>query len=239
MKTLLKKIAKKMGFEVVRTDPSTSHSERMKRLLAHHGIDLVLDVGASAGHYGKFLRDFGYTGKIISFEPLSTAYSELEVVSRNDTLWTVAARTAIGDVDGSIEINVSGNSYSSSILDMLDSHLKAAPESAYIGSEVVRISKLDTIAKGYLEGGNYSIFLKIDVQGFEAQVLRGASQVLKVIKGVQMELSLIPLYKEQILFREMLDKMERLGYELHAILPGFTDPETGRLLQMDGIFFKE
>ena len=71
------------------------------------------------------------------------------------------------------------------------------------------------------------------------QVLSGASQVLGKIKGIQMELSLVPLYKGQTLFREMLDKLEHLGYELHAIVPGFTDFETGRLLQMDGIFFRK
>ncbi len=239
MKTLLKKIAKRMGFEVIRSSPSTSHSERMKRLLTHHGINLVLDVGANVGQYGKFLRGFGYSGKIISFEPLSSAYSELEFASRNDPLWTVAARTAIGNADGNIEINISENSYSSSILNILDTHLKAAPKSAYIGSEMVKISKLDSVVKDYVGNGDHSIFLKIDVQGFEMQVLNGATWVLQETKGIQMELSLVPLYKGQVLFREMLDKMEQFGYELHAVLPGFTDSMSGRMLQMDGIFFKK
>ena len=178
MKAILKKVAKRMGFVIARITPSTSHAERIRRLFAHHHIDLVLDVGANVGQYGKLLRGLGYSGRIISFEPLSTAYAELQAVSHNDPLWTIAPRTAIGDKDDSVQINVSGNSYSSSILDMLDSHVQAAPESTYIGSETVKLSKLDTIAKDYIDSKYHSIFLKIDVQGFEMQVLSGASRIL-------------------------------------------------------------
>ena len=66
MKAVLKKVAKRMGWVVARVTPSTSHAERIKRLLAHHRIDLVLDVGANAGQYGKLLRELGYSGRIIS-----------------------------------------------------------------------------------------------------------------------------------------------------------------------------
>lgn len=228
-----------MGIELKRYDPRSSEAAQMQLLLNSHKIDLVLDVGANVGQFGAFLRDIGYSGKIVSFEPLSSAYSKLKKLSKKDLLWEVAPRNAIGNIDGEIQINVSKNSQSSSVLKMLDSHLKAAPDAVYVDKEVVKLSKLDTVARDYIETDTCSIFLKIDVQGFETQVLEGASQILPKIKGIQIELSLVLLYEGQLLFRQIIDKMEHLGYELYAVIPNFVDPQTGRLLQLDGVFFKK
>lgn len=78
--------------------------------------------------------------------------------------------------------------------------------------------------------------MKIDVQGFERQVLAGATEILPQVKGIQLELSLVPLYESQPIYREMIKFLEKLGYELYALVPGFTEHKTGKLLQMDGIF---
>lgn len=239
MKNAIKKAMRKLGIDVIKFTPEQSEIAQIQYLLAYHKINLILDVGANIGQYAKSVRNIGYSGEIVSFEPLSTAYSKLETRSRKDPLWKVAPRTAIGNVDGEIEINISGNSQSSSLLKMLDLHLNAAPQSVYVGSEVVRISKLDTIAQTYVENHIDSVFLKIDVQGFEMQVIEGAFQILPKVEGIQMELSLAPLYEGQLLLDEMLKRVDQLGYELHAILPGFTDKRTGRLLQVDGVFFRK
>jgi FkbM family methyltransferase len=210
----------------------------MQRLLAYHNIDLVFDVGANIGQYAKLLRELGYSGRIVSFEPLSSAYSQLKAVSKKEPLWEIAPQTAIGNQEGEITINIAGNSQSSSALPMLDAHLESAPESAYSGSETVKLSRLDTIAKDYIKSETKSIFLKIDVQGLEKQVIEGATAILPLVKGIKLELSLVPLYEGQVLFKEMIDIIEKLGYELYGIEPGFTAEKTGRMLQMDGIFFK-
>ena len=238
IKQLLKKILRTSGVEIRRFSPDTSDVARMQRIFSYNKIDLVLDVGANIGQYAKHLREFGYAGKIVSFEPLSSAHSQLIAASKKDPLWEVAPRTAIGNRDGNIKINIAKNSFSSSALPILDSHLNAAPESAYIDSEIVDLHKLDGIAPRYIEGHAKSIYLKVDVQGFEMQVLEGAAGVLPKIKGVQLELSLVPLYEGEPLFRDMLDKLGQLGYDLYAVIPGFTDMKSGRLLQLDGIFFR-
>ncbi len=235
---IINKLARKLGIELRKYTPSHSKVARMKQLFTYHKIDLVLDVGANVGQYAEFLRGFGYSGRIVSFEPLSSAYSQLKALSNKDPMWEVAPRTAIGNEDGEITINISANSYSSSVLDMLESHSGVRSDSAYCGSEKVALSRLDTIAQKYIKNDTNSIFLKVDVQGFERQVLEGATQILPQMNGIQLELSLVPLYKDQSLFKEMLKLMEQLGYELHAVIPAFTDLKTGRLLQMDGIFFK-
>ena len=238
IKKTIKKLSRSLGIDLKRYNIQTSEAAKMQRLLAYHNIDLVFDVGANIGQYAKLLRELGYSGRIVSFEPLSSAYSQLKAVSEKDPLWEIAPQAAIGNQEGEITINIAGNSYSSSALPMLDAHLESAPESAYSGSETVKLSRLDIIAKDYIKSETKSIFLKIDVQGLEKQVLEGATAILPSIKGIKLELSLVPLYKGQVLFKEMIDIIEKLGYELYGIEPGFTAEKTGRMLQMDGIFFK-
>lgn len=238
VKKLIKKIARNLGIELRTFTLATSEVARMQYLFAHHNIDCVLDVGAHIGQYAKSIRELGYSGKIVSFEPLSTAYSSLKAASNKDSLWQIAPRAAIGNKDSEIEIKISGNSQGSSVLDILDSHLKVTPNFATVGSEVVKLSKLDTIAPSYIEDAN-SIYLKIDVQGFEWQVLEGASQILPKVEGIQMELSLTPLYQDQPLWNQTLEKLEQLGYELYTLNPFFFDMNTGKLMQMDGIFLRK
>jgi hypothetical protein len=134
-------------------------------------------------------------------------------------------------------MNPPGNSVSSSVLPMLESHSSAAVGSAYIDSERVPIAKLDTIASRYLNQKS-KLFIKIDTQGFEWQVLDGASETLKQALGVLCELSLVPLYGGQRLWRDIVDRLETEGFMLWALQRGFTDPRTGQSLQMDGIFLR-
>jgi FkbM family methyltransferase len=238
IKTLIKKAARLVGVEVHRFNPTSSDSARMLRIFYHQGIDLILDIGANTGQYARFVREIGYQGRIVSFEPQSEAYAKLVEARRNDLLWEIAPQVAIGDRDGQVTINLSKNSVSSSILPMLDSHRSLEPESVYANQETVDIRTLDTIAEKYL-AGMQSVYLKIDVQGYEKNVLLGATRILPKIKGIQMELSLLPLYDGELLFKDMIVYMEHLGFELYALIPGFTDNDTGRLLQVDGVFFRK
>jgi FkbM family methyltransferase len=193
-KKIIKKLSRSLGIDLKRYNVQTSEAARMQQLLDYHKIDLVLDVGANVGQYAKSLRDLGYSGRIVSFEPLSSAYSQLKTASKKDPLWEIAPQTAIGNQEGEIIINIAGNSQSSSALPMLDAHVQSAPESAYSGSETVKLSRLDTLAKDYIKSETKSIFLKIDVQGLEKQVLEGATAILPLVKGIKLELSLVPLY---------------------------------------------
>lgn len=233
----IKKLFKKLGFDLTRYNPASSQNARILEFFLIYKIDTVLDVEANIGQFAIGLRESGYKGRIISFEPLSEAYSHLLINSKNDPNWIIAPRMAIGSEEGKKTINMSGNFVSSSILKMTNIHIKGAPESAYIGSEEIYINKLDNIWKTFFKNKD-NIFIKIDVQGYESQVLKGATSILSKIKGIQIELSLVPLYENQLLFRDMLDYITSLGFELWDILPGFRDKQSGKLLQFDGIFFR-
>ena len=217
--------------------PRPWEATQLQRMLVAKGVTLVLDVGANVGQFARSLRIAGYKGRIVSFEPLSKAHSRLRNLAKKDPSWIVPDAVAIGDEGGSIEIHVAGNSVSSSVLEMLDAHRRAAPDSTYIGSENVRLAKLDTAASGFLHAQDV-VFLKIDVQGFESQVLGGATDLLPKVKGLMLELSLVPCYRDQVIFRPLIEFLEDRGFELWSLLPGTADGETGRLLQVDGVFFR-
>lgn len=233
----VRELALKFGVEAHWYNPLQSQSARLAKLLSKRNIELVLDVGANDGGYGRQLRKIGYDKDIISFEPLSDAHKLLIAGSGRDDRWYVAPQMAIGEFDGEITINKAGNSTSSSILVMESLHEDAAPQSKYIGAEKVPIHKLDTFTHPLLLS-NSNILLKIDTQGYEMQVLEGAKNLLNRVSGVQIEMSLTPLYHDQKLYLDVIHFLTSVGFELWNVIPGFTDPRTGRMLQMDGVFFK-
>ena len=201
-----------------------------------YDVDVVYDVGANIGQYGRQLRSSGYRGRILSFEPLTSAYTVLLAESSNDPLWKVYD-FALGKSVMTANINIAGNSYSSSLREMLPSHRAAAPESAYVGSEQVNVKTLDSIFQSECPERK-GVLLKIDTQGFEMDVLEGAAASLPEIDTLQLEMSLIPLYDGETLFNEMYAFLAAKGYQLVSIEPAFTDAESGRMLQIDGVFHR-
>ena len=178
-----------MGWDIVQYRPATHPLARRARLLKDYRIDLVLDVGANTGQYARQLRELGYKGRIVSFEPVSSAVAELRRAAAYDANWQVRNH-ACGAENGKREIRVAANSQSSSFLPMKAEHLDAFPDSCYIGTEVVEIKRLDTIFEE-VAGPEAKIWLKLDVQGFEAAVVEGSSGCLERIRAIQAEVSLV------------------------------------------------
>jgi FkbM family methyltransferase len=208
---------------------------RRQALLATHRIDTVFDVGAARGGFAKELRQFGYAGRIVSFEPMAAAYADLSAAAGDDASWTTL-HTALGDAAGRQTINIASNSDSSSLLAMEDEHRAAAPHVDYVGTEEIDVARLDDVAPAHLPSGARS-FLKIDTQGFEKQVLAGGATTLASCLGLQLELSFVPLYSGGMLVDEAVSFAYDAGFELVAVAQGFTSPR-GPVLQADGVFFR-
>ena len=211
------------------------YSHRVTRALAHHGIDTVLDVGANVGQYAALLRAAGYRGHILSVEPLDSAFAALSARAAKDPRWT-ALQNGVGEAPGTIDINISANSYSSSVLDINDAHLEAAPDSRYVGTQSI---ELTTVAQLVEQQGidPARCLLKVDTQGYESQVLTGAAPILGKIAAVQLELSFVELYAGQALFDDHVTTLRGHGFELWSLDPGISDTD-GRLLQCDGLFMR-
>ncbi|WP_285507005.1 FkbM family methyltransferase [Actinokineospora sp. NBRC 105648] len=233
LRHLAKRAALRCGVEISRNP----FSRRLAVLCERLDVRAVLDVGANSGQYATFLRQSGFRGEIVSCEPVGDAYAKLERAAALDPGWH-AERLALGERPGEVEVNVAGNSYSSSVLPMLASHLDAAPESGYVRVERAEMSTVDDVLARRGLRPEHTL-LKIDVQGYEWEVLAGATAVLPRLAAVQAELSLTPLYAGQRLIGDITDLLSRHGLVLWAIEPGFCDPATGRMLQCDGVFVRE
>jgi FkbM family methyltransferase len=225
------------GIDVVPFRADSHPLARRVALFRAHNVDCVLDVGANVGQYAIELRRLGYEGRMISFEPLAAAFADLERNARADRLGTWSAiHAAVGATSGTTVIHVAGNSVSSSILPMLEAHRRSAPQAAYVRDEVVPLIGA-TELKRHAAGARRPL-LKLDVQGFEAPIIRALGSDVGWIAGVQLEMSLIPLYDGEMLMPDMTALLASLGFELMALEPGHSDAATGRLLQVDGLFFR-
>lgn len=226
----------RLGWDVRRAGYPGSEERLLKRFLAVAKPDIVLDIGANIGQYGRSLRTCGFTGHIISFEAVASVHARLVAATGGDSKWTVAPCCALGRVRGQLQINLSDNSVSSSLLPMHDLHVRVEPDSRFVGTETVIIDRLEDVARPLLGPGR--LMLKVDTQGYEEEVLAGAGSVLERACALQVELSVVPLYKGAPSLRRMLEVCEDAGFALHGLMPGFHDPASGRLLQMDGLFIR-
>jgi FkbM family methyltransferase len=228
----------RFGILVRKYNAGTSESLRRVKLLEKHNVDMLLDVGANTGQYAQSLFDNGYKGRVVSFEPLSSAHTLLTKRASGNKQWKVAQRCAVGAENTTTTIHISENSVSSSLLTMLDSHIEGARESKIIGSEEVPVRTLDSMTELYRPGSN-NIFLKIDVQGYEQPVLKGAQKLFPTLRGIEIEMSIVPLYEnQQWLFEQIIRDMNAAGFQLMSLSPAFTDLKTGQQLQLNGIFMK-
>lgn len=227
IKDTVKGALRRFGWEL--RPLSMSFEERQRTLLA--GSDLVLDVGANTGQFAESVRDLGYRGRLISFEPERAAFAALSEASAADGSWDVR-RVALADRDGEAALSVSANSVSSSLLTILEEHVSAAPHSRVVGHQVVPTSTLDS---QLADAPGQALFLKLDVQGAEAVVLRDGAETLQRTVAMRVELSLRPLYDGQADFLELLGLLRGQGFDVCQLLPGFLDPRSGDLLQADAL----
>lgn len=237
IKKIIHKLLRSAGYDVVYYRPAHHRLARTKWLLDLYDVNFVLDVGANTGQFSEGLREAEFHRKIISFEPLPDAFEVIKEKATNDRWGWEVHNFALGSRDERTMIHVAGNSYSSSILPMLSRHEQSRPESRYVADAEIEVKTLDSIFLPEWRASR-DVFLKIDTQGFEKQVLDGAKQSLPFIDTIQIEMSMTPLYEGGLLFEEMYSFVKSMGYRLVAIEPGFFDTDTGEMFQVDGIFHR-
>ncbi len=234
---LVRGLLHRAGIDARRANAMTSWELRLPRLLAQHRIRTVLDVGANDGQYASGLLAGGFAGAVVSFEPLPAAGARRPRPAAGHPRWQVAPRIALSDIEGEADFHEAGNSVSSSLLDMTDVHVEAAPASRIVATTRVQTARLDTVLPRLR--CETPIFLKLDVQGAERMVLDGATEALETaIIGVQLEMSLAPLYAGQSSAQDLDGHLRSRGFECWDILPGFRDPASLRMLQYDGVYFR-
>ena len=219
-----------LGVRLVRT---TKHKTLIEFLNARR-IDLIVDVGANKGQFGEAVREEGYSGRILSFEPIRDPFLALEATARRSGPWEVF-NFGMSDCDGEADINVSRYNVFSSLNAATGIARDFHPDAEFVRTERIRLCTLDSLGPR-LAGSR--AFLKIDTQGHEEAVLRGATNTLKSFHGVQMEVPIQHLYEGVWDFEEAIAFMRERGFILSNLIPtNFSDGDDRvSLLEVDCVF---
>ena len=226
------------GVDIIPHKPSLSNDLQLMLALKYSRPDYIFDIGANEGQFGKKVLKITDSIPLISFEPLSRQHKRLKKLSKCDKRWSVYDRVAIGHKSEETIIHISENTVSSSLYSILPRHTSAEPKSQIIGKEKVNVKTLDDV-KWDLRLSDEKVFLKIDTQGYEWNVLLGATSILQQTVCILCEASLVPLYEGQKGWRDIVDHLEQLGFTLWGIQRGFTDENNGQSLQVDLLFVRE
>jgi len=178
-------------------------------LLKQLEINVFLDVGANRGYYAKHIRDAGYKGHIFSFEPIKSDCEHIERLSSGDEKWKVL-NYALGAENGTKQFNMvqlGGHTVLSSFLAIKD---------GIQGSIFpVDLRRLDDVLPSLIRAiEKPRVFLKMDTQGYDSHVVKGATECLNLILGLQSEVSVIPLYDGMRSYTQSLSDYHNLGFGL-------------------------
>ncbi len=197
------------------------------------GIDTVLDIGANTGQFTKTIALLLPNAKIYSFEPLPDCFAQLQEFSLNNPRINIF-NLGIGDESGVLSFERNEYSPSSSFLKINDTHKQAFTFTENSTTVKVKIERLDDVTQN-LDLGK-SLFIKIDVQGYEDKVLKGGEETIKKANIVIVETSFVPLYESQPLFDDVYSVFKKLGFSYFGMNDQLSDPHTGQILQGDAIF---
>ncbi len=207
-------------------------------ILERQGVDLFLDIGANMGQTARSLREGGYGGRIVSVEPVGACHDALLQASAGDPLWEIAERCAIGESEGSVEIIVSEASDLSSLSAPTRNLTTALPKARETGREETPLRRIDRLLRGDIAAASRP-FLKIDTQGQDMAALKSAEGVIDKLRGIQIEMSLLPLYEGETLYLDILKHLDARGFTPHMLVERSFSDSLARQLQLDGIFIRE
>jgi len=237
IKNFINLILKIFNLKLFKIVDEFNNSFRLVLAFKEKKINYIFDVGANEGQFVDEIRHYGYNGQILSFEPYIDAHKKILENSKKDENWQIYKPIALGNKEAQNKIYISKNSVSSSILKIKDEHINNAPDSKLISEQPIEEKKLEDIFNDF-DLKNKNLFLKIDTQGYEFQILKGAEKILKEFKGILVEVSLVELYEDQKNWLEIVEFIQSHGFKLWSVDRGFTNKKNGQTLQMDLCFFK-
>jgi FkbM family methyltransferase len=221
-----------------RRDRHATLDAHVRTVLNQLDIDLVVDVGANVGQFGSLLRDAGYAGRIVSFEPVPANLEALNERAAADPAWTVLP-LALGRESGHLTINVPRNTLLSSFLAPNEYGRRRFPDSELEATEVVEIRRLDEIfaeISGPLTSPR--TYLKLDTQGWDLEVLAGAAGCLDDVLALQTEISMRAIYEGMPSYLEALTELERLGFGVTGFYPVTRDADL-RVIEYDCVLVRK
>lgn len=210
-------INRRVGYDIVYFSGQHTLRAHLVKVFKEYEIDAIIDVGANEGQFALAVRSLGFSGKIYSFEPVDEAFEKLAAASSSDGNWFVF-NFALGSESGESLINVSDFTSFSSILNPSDYALERWENSRVDHKQKITIRTLDECKmEGLIPESN--IFLKMDTQGYDLEVFKGADSILLNVRGVLSELSLIAVYNDMPGYKQSLSTFEEAGFSVSGLYP--------------------
>ncbi len=211
--------------------------EQLMWVITSGGVDCVVDAGANVGQFAKALRRAGYSGRIVSFEPVRSAYDALAAAARNDDAWwvrhaglgseetTATIHTMDGTMSSLLTASAFGRAWSSKLRGM--------------SSEQITLQRLDRLMPELLEGLDEGrVLLKMDTQGYDLEVFAGASGALDRVVAIQSEVACVPIYDGMPQLLEQWRVYEEAGFESAGVFPVSFDSDTVRAIEYDVVMVR-
>ncbi len=229
MKKTIKSLLQKIGVDIIRY----RHKINPFGFFKNYEVNTVIDVGANVGQFASEIRAVLPDAHIYSFEPMKECFAKLNISRKNDRNFT-SYNIGLGDIAGTSVIHKNSYAPSSSMLSNTELLEDAFPFTKDSTDEKIIVKTLDSI----LQASNIkrNILLKLDVQGYEEKVLRGAVNLLPHVSIVLAETSFRALYENQPLFSNIYNFLTEKGFEYHGGLQNKRHPKTGEILFEDSIF---
>ncbi|MBV1930058.1 MAG: FkbM family methyltransferase [Gammaproteobacteria bacterium] len=216
---LHKRIARSFGYELIKRKKHPTPETHLINLITLYNINLVLDVGANQGQFGRKLREEGYLGVIHSFEPASSTFNILDSATSADPNWH-AHQCALGEEIGELELNIMESSDLSSMLPPNQFGAEKYQKIKVLRTETVPVDTVDNfLSKTLQDKGKNRILLKMDTQGFDLSVFKGATASLKKIIAIQSEISITPIYSGMPHYLDSLKLYEAAGFSITGMYP--------------------
>ena len=213
--------ARRFGYDVSLLRPDADVNYFLKLLCTDRDVTCIIDVGAHRGGFAEKMLRAGYTGKIVSFEPVLSHFTALtQLATRTSPNWQTR-RMALGAEDGELSIHVDvGNGQLSSFLEPNDlGKALFRSEFATYSEEVVPVRRLDSVFEEVAGPGDANVLLKIDTQGWDMEVIKGATNSLSRVPIVLSEVSVQPIYENMVTMFDFIPHMQGLGYEIAGLFP--------------------
>lgn len=214
-----------------------SPATRRACVLRRHGVDLLLDVGANVGQYARWIRRVAFQGRLVSFEPQRQAFRQLARHAALDPRWECRC-LALGEREGMVEMHVAADQISSSFFNAGRLQLQLDQNARQVRTEVAQMARLDRIWSEYVRPDE-TVYLKLDVEGYELNVLRGAEAVLNEVKIIEAELSLAEMFTGAPLLPEVVDFLAERGFRILSLESNHEDDDSGQMVMVDGIFIRD
>jgi FkbM family methyltransferase len=228
-----------LGFQIVNDDTAGKSLLRfhLPKIFALNRIDAVIDVGANHGQYIDFLRrEIGYAGPIYAFEPIPDNLAVLRRRFAGDPSITIFPY-ALGGASGVIRINqMAASDFSSILLPAHDAIGRFAGQNEVTRAIDVEMRTLDELRRSNeLPVGGRRVYLKLDTQGYDLEVLKGAGEMLKLVQALQTEASFQHIYEGMPGFLEAFETLRGLGFKPCGLFPVSFDAAF-HLIEADCVF---